>query len=56
MARGVTLTAVRELALALPGATEEPHFDLVSFRVGELLEEYWQRQAPARLIAERAAG
>ncbi len=115
MARGVTLTAVRELALALPGATEEPHFDMVSFRVrgkifatvppdelhlhvfvdeaetqacvaedpaifepllwggkprglrvsmasaaadrvGELLEESWRRKAPARLIAERAAG
>ncbi|HEX5190576.1 MAG TPA: MmcQ/YjbR family DNA-binding protein [Streptosporangiaceae bacterium] len=27
------LTTVRELALALPGATEEPHFDMVSFRV-----------------------
>ena len=27
------LTAVRELALALPGATEEPPFDMVSFRV-----------------------
>jgi hypothetical protein len=27
------LSAVRELALALPEATEEPHFDLVSFRV-----------------------
>jgi hypothetical protein len=29
----VNLAVVRELALALPGATEEPHFDMVSFRV-----------------------
>ena len=29
----VTLELVRALALTLPGATEEPHFDMVSFRV-----------------------
>jgi hypothetical protein len=29
----VSLALVREIALALPGATEEPHFDMVSFRV-----------------------
>jgi hypothetical protein len=29
----VTLARVRELALTLPGATEEPHFDMISFRV-----------------------
>jgi hypothetical protein len=35
MTRGepVSLEVVRELALALPGASEEPHFDMVSFRV-----------------------
>jgi len=32
-AEPVNLAVVRELALALPGATEEPHFDMVSFRV-----------------------
>ncbi len=29
----VTLATVRTLSLALPGATEEPHFDMISFRV-----------------------
>jgi hypothetical protein len=29
----LSMAAVRELALALPGATEEPHFDMASFRV-----------------------
>jgi hypothetical protein len=29
----VDLAMVRALALALPGATEQPHFDMVSFRV-----------------------
>lgn len=29
----MTPAKVRELALALPEATEEPHFDLTSFRV-----------------------
>ena len=33
MARGVTLDAVRTLALALPEATEAPHFAYTSFRV-----------------------
>jgi hypothetical protein len=35
MTRGepVSLALVRALALALPGATEEPHFDMISFRV-----------------------
>lgn len=35
MTRGepVSLALVRGLALALPGATEEPHFDMISFRV-----------------------
>ena len=28
------LDAIRQLALALPEAHEEPHFDLTSFRVG----------------------
>lgn len=28
------LAAARVLALGLPGASEEPHFDLTSFRVG----------------------
>jgi len=32
-AEPVNLAVVRELALALPGATEEPHFDMISFRV-----------------------
>jgi hypothetical protein len=30
----VELAAVRTIALDLPGAHEEPHFDLTSFRVG----------------------
>jgi hypothetical protein len=29
----VRLADVRRFALALPGATEEPHFDMISFRV-----------------------
>jgi hypothetical protein len=29
----LTLARVRALALGLPGTTEEPHFDMVSFRV-----------------------
>jgi hypothetical protein len=29
----VTLARIRELALGLPGATEQPHFDMISFRV-----------------------
>ncbi|MDR2985115.1 MAG: MmcQ/YjbR family DNA-binding protein [Nocardiopsaceae bacterium] len=33
MTRRDAIAVVRELALALPGATEEPHFDMVSFRV-----------------------
>ena len=36
MARGETgldLSLVRQFALALPGASEEPHFDMASFRV-----------------------
>jgi len=31
---GVDLAAARAIALDLPGAHEEPHFDLTSFRVG----------------------
>ena len=31
----MTLSEVRQLALSLPEATEEPHFDYTSFRVGE---------------------
>ena len=30
----MTLADARRLALALPGATEAPHFDYTSFRVG----------------------
>jgi len=30
----VTLAQIRKHALALPGVTEEPHFDRTSFRVG----------------------
>ena len=29
----IDLALVRQFALALPGATEEPHFDMTSFRV-----------------------
>jgi hypothetical protein len=29
----VRLAEVRRVALGLPGATEEPHFDMISFRV-----------------------
>ena len=29
----MTLDDVRQLALSLPGATEEPHFDAVSYRI-----------------------
>jgi hypothetical protein len=29
----LTLERVRELALTLPGTTEQPHFDMISFRV-----------------------
>jgi hypothetical protein len=29
----IDLAMVRQFALALPGATEEPHFDMTSFRV-----------------------
>jgi hypothetical protein len=31
---GVTLASVRRLALALPEATEAPHHEMTSFRVG----------------------
>jgi hypothetical protein len=31
---GVTIATVRRLALALPEATEEPHHEMTSFRVG----------------------
>jgi hypothetical protein len=31
---GVTTATLRRLALALPEATEEPHHDMTSFRVG----------------------
>lgn len=31
----MTAAAFRKLALSLPGATEEPHFERVSFRVGK---------------------
>jgi hypothetical protein len=30
----ITVAAFRTLALALPGASEAPHFDLASFRAG----------------------
>jgi hypothetical protein len=30
---GITQSLVRQFALALPGAIEEPHFDMASFRV-----------------------
>jgi hypothetical protein len=30
----MTLTQVRKYALSLPGTSEEPHFDRISFRVG----------------------
>ncbi len=30
----MTLAQVRKYALSLPGASEEPHFDRISFRVG----------------------
>lgn len=29
----VTLAGIRAVALGLPGTTEEPHFDMISFRV-----------------------
>ena len=31
----LTRADLRRLALALPGASEEPHFDLTSYRVGK---------------------
>jgi hypothetical protein len=34
---GVDLTAVRQLALALPQVTEEPHFEMTSWRVHKRL-------------------
>lgn len=50
------LSAARKYALSLPGASEQPHFNYVSFRVAlesasasvvnKLVLEAWQRKAP----------
>jgi hypothetical protein len=62
----VTLAQVRRFALALPEATEEPHFDLSSFRVrgkifatvppdGEHLHVFVDEQEIAASVAEHPA-
>lgn len=51
----IRLAEVRRFALALPEATEAPHFDYASFRVrGKIFVKWvrlaWARRAPKRLL------
>jgi hypothetical protein len=59
----VKVARVRELALALPEATEQDHHGRPSFRVGRifatlwterrLLADAWDHKAPERLLRDR---
>jgi hypothetical protein len=44
---------VRRYALSLPDATEEPHFEYFSFRVGRPLSPYGTEWCPTILIEEK---
>jgi hypothetical protein len=47
----MTAAAFRKLALSLPEASEAPHFDRASFRVGKKIEMAARRhQASARRV------
>jgi len=40
----VTIATFRQMALALPGAEEQPHFDIPSFRVkGKIFATIWEK-------------
>ena len=46
----VSFNTFRQEALQLPGVTEQPHFDLISFRVqNKIFATYWEKDNRAML-------